>query len=141
MAKKIRPTLLLLTLLIILASACSSAAPQTPIPPTLAPPTAAPTKAVVIPGDAVAGRAVYEQHCQECHSTEQGITVEGPSFYRAGNRLTLAYTQESILEPRGNTVISSETDKKDETTMPDGFGDQLSAKELEDVIAFILSLK
>jgi mono/diheme cytochrome c family protein len=141
MAKMIRPFILLLTLFVIATSACSSAPQATPIPPTQPPPTAAPTKVVVIPGDPAAGKAVYEQHCQECHSIEAGVTVEGPSFHRAGNRLTLAYTKESILEPRGNVIISSETDKQDVTTMPDGFGEKLSDKELEDVIAFILSLK
>jgi mono/diheme cytochrome c family protein len=141
MTKMIKPTLLLLTLLVIITSACSSAPQTTPNPPTLQPPTAAPTKVVVIPGDFVAGKAVYEQYCQECHSTEQGITVEGPSFYSASNRLTLAYTKESIVEPRGNVIKSSETDKEDVTTMPEGFGEKLTEKELEDVIAFILSLK
>jgi cytochrome c2 len=124
MIKKTKWFVLPLLLLVILASACSSASQSspTPVPPTSVPLKLAPTKAVEIPGDVEAGKVVYERDCQQCHSTAEGVNQPGPSFYRAGSHMTLAYTKNSIIEPNANNVISSETDKKEESFMNEGYG-------------------
>jgi len=134
--------LLFLILLALAASACSPAPEPTAVPTqTSAPLQVAPTQTPTIPGDAAAGKVVFEQYCQECHSTEEGVALEGPSMYGAGRRMTLMYAKNSIIDPKGNTIISSETDKAEESSMHEGYGDELTEKELEDVIAFILSFR
>lgn len=88
-----------------------------------------------IEGDPEAGKAVFEEHCQECHSTEEAVTIVGPSLFRAGERLQLQYIVASIENP--HEMKTSDTYELD---MPEDLSQQLSAKELHDVVAYVSSL-
>jgi hypothetical protein len=66
--------------------------------------------------------------------------IEGPSLAGAGERLKYEYVKESILFPTDHIVHVEGMVESGETTMPVDFQEYLTVQELEDVIAFVLSL-
>ena len=115
------------------------------------PPTAAPS------GDAEAGKALFNQPtlangpgCTTCHSLEAGKTIVGPALTRAG-----AVAAEAIQRPgyKGSAVNASEYLRESiiapdayveggfsPGVMPQNYKD-LSAQELDDLVAYLLTLK
>ncbi len=89
------------------------------------------------PGDAAAGRAVFETHCIACHATEDATVVFGPSLAKAGNRLQFDYVQNSVTNPHEYRASAL----SDEADMQDNLGDILTKEELDNVTAYVLSLK
>ena len=102
-------------------------------------------------GDAAAGQQIFEQSmagsltgCAACHSLEPGVDLVGPSLANigaeAGSRVSgtsaEAYMRQSIVEPNAHIV-----EGYGEGIMPAGYGDQLSEGELNDLVAYLLSLK
>ena len=102
-------------------------------------------------GDAAAGQQIFEQSmagsltgCAACHSVEPGVDLVGPSLANigaeAGSRVSgtsaEAYMRQSIVEPNAYIV-----EGYGEGIMPAGYGDQLTEGELNDLVAYLLSLK
>lgn len=111
----------------------------TPPPYTPLPGSALASSVTVEPvtGDAQAGAAVFEEHCSECHSTEEAVTVVGPSLYRAGDRLRFSYVKTSIENPHDYGVWTEEDFGAE---MPTDLTQRLSEEELDNVIAYVISL-
>ena len=88
-----------------------------------------------------AGKAIFEESvvgelpgCASCHTVD-GSELVGPSLQGIGSR-DEAYIRESIVDPE--VVI---VDGFDAGTMLTGYGDQLTAEELDQLVAYLLSLK
>ncbi|MEW6717349.1 MAG: cytochrome c [Chloroflexota bacterium] len=133
----------LLLIAFFLLSACGGEPTAAPYTPAAPPPTIAPKPTVVIPGDAVAGKVVYDRECIQCHSPDSQVQIVGPSLYQAGLRFTLEYVKESIVHPDKPKEYESEAERPplNAPKMPVDVIDKLTEKELEDVIAYVLSLK
>ena len=102
-------------------------------------------------GDVAAGEALYNQSvigslagCMTCHSLEPGVTMVGPSLANigaeAGSRVSGQaadeYLRQAIVEPNAHIVEGF-----GEGLMPVGYGNELSEQQLNDLVAFLLSLK
>jgi len=102
-------------------------------------------------GDVGAGEALFAQSsvgtqagCTTCHSLEPGVTLVGPSVANigaeAGSRVSGVsaedYLRQSILEPNAYVVEGF-----GEGIMPGGYGDELSEQQLNDLVAYLQSLK
>jgi mono/diheme cytochrome c family protein len=73
--------------------------------------------------------------CSTCHSLNEGEVIVGPSLAGIGSR-DEAYIRESILDPNAVLVDGYPAD-----TMPNVWGDELSQGQLDQLVAFLLSLK
>lgn len=90
------------------------------------------------------GKVVFETYCARCHGTSGDTVIVGPSLEgvatRAENRIkemdAEGYIRNSILEPAAYTVEGF-----GEGIMPGSLKDDLSADDLEAVVAFLLTLK
>jgi mono/diheme cytochrome c family protein len=102
-------------------------------------------------GSAQAGEKLFKQAtignqagCVSCHSLEAGVTLVGPSLAgigsQAGERVNglsaQEYLRQSILEP--NASISEGFTAN---VMPLVWSDELSDEEIDNLVAFLLSLK
>ncbi len=104
-------------------------------------------------GDAAAGERLFKQAtigslsgCSVCHSLEHGKTIVGPSLAEVATHadehaqaMSLSveeYLRQSILDPNAFVVEGFAPGN-----MPAGFGDALSEKQLNDLVAFLLTLK
>jgi cytochrome c len=102
-------------------------------------------------GDPEAGKTLFEQAtireapaCSTCHSTEPGKVIVGPSLAgmaaRAGERKTgltpPEYIRESILDPNAYIVEGFS-----EGVMYQDFKEVLKEEEIQDLIAYLLTLK
>jgi sulfur-oxidizing protein SoxX len=102
-------------------------------------------------GDAGAGKELFNQGligtqpgCMTCHSLEPGVTLVGPSLASIGaeagsmvsGQSAEEYLRQSILAP-GEYVVEGFADG----IMPANYGDELSEQQLNDLVAFLLSLK
>jgi mono/diheme cytochrome c family protein len=101
--------------------------------------TAVPTQAAAAPaGDPAAGEQLFATNCSACHGAQDGA---GPALTgmgeRAANRvagMTAAdYIHQSIVDPSAY-VVDGFSD-----IMPKGFANQLSAQEINDLVAYILT--
>lgn len=121
--------LLIVLLCLFVLSACNDLA-------ALAPPTISP--------QAAQGRSLFESYCSRCHETSAEIVVTGPSLAgvasRAGRRISgmdaAAYLRSSIDEPDAYTVEGFP-----EGIMPLDFKEQLSAEEMDALVAYLLTLE
>jgi cytochrome c551/c552 len=102
-------------------------------------------------GDAAAGEALYNQSligtqpgCMTCHSLEPGVTMVGPSLAvigaEAGTRVEGVsaedYLRQSILEP--NAFVA---EGFAQGLMPAALAGELTAQQVDDLVAFLLTLK
>jgi cytochrome c551/c552 len=102
------------------------------------------------PGDVEAGRNLYNQNligtqagCMTCHSLEPGVTMVGPSLAaigaEAGTRVAgmsaEAYLRQSILEPDAHLAEGFAAG-----IMPAALADELSAQQVNDLVAFLEGL-
>jgi cytochrome c551/c552 len=102
-------------------------------------------------GDAQAGEAIFAQTlvgtqpgCVTCHSLEPGVTMVGPSLAgigaAAGSRVSGLsaedYLRQSIQEPDAHVA-----DGFSSGLMPAALADELSAQELSDLVAYLLTLE
>jgi len=101
---------------------------------------------LVRPGDPVKGQQVFTGPggCFACHDTSTGNTIVGPSLKgvasRAGGRepgkSADDYLHESILTPNAYVVNGFSAG-----IMPQSFSKSLSAQQIEDVVAYLETLK
>lgn len=99
-------------------------------------------------GDAAAGEKVYNEvaapTCGSCHSLEPGVNLVGPSLAGIGAEAASRqsgvsaedYLLKSLTQPDA-FVVSGYT----AGLMPGTYGTQLSAEQLDDLVAYLLSLK
>jgi cytochrome c551/c552 len=102
-------------------------------------------------GDASAGEELFSQSligtqpgCMTCHSLEPGVTMVGPSLAtigaEAGSRVAGVsaedYSRQSILEP--DAFVAGGFAKG---LMPAALADELTAQQVNDLVAFLLTLK
>jgi len=128
--------------LLFLVTACGSASSDA------AEPTALPTDPSLASGGASEptgnpenGLVLFKQYCSECHDIAEGQNIEGPSLFEAGTRLDYNNVKESILYPYEHLAYIQGEYEIEESTMPAGFRDLLSTQEIEDLIAYVLSLE
>lgn len=102
-------------------------------------------------GDSAAGEALFAQTlignqpgCITCHSLEPDVTIIGPSVAGigtvAGSRVSGQsaedYLRQSITEPGAHIVEGFSAG-----LMPAGYASELSEQQLNDLTAYVLSLK
>jgi mono/diheme cytochrome c family protein len=74
--------------------------------------------------------------CSTCHSLDAGTVIVGPSMASIGSRSDAAAIRESILDPNAVLVDGFPAD-----TMPRVWGDELSDEQVDQLVAYLLSLK
>lgn len=79
-----------------------------------------------------------EKGCVACHQLDGAGGPVGPPLDRIGSRRTADHIRRSILAPNADTAQGYE---KFAGTMPATFGQQLSAAQLEALVAFLASRK
>lgn len=104
-----------------------------------------------IGGDPARGEQMYYEmalgenvSCRVCHSLEPGVVLVGPSFAGIGTRAATRipgmsardYLRQSILEPDAYKVPGFE-----DRQMLQNFGEILTDEQIDDLIAFLLTLK
>jgi mono/diheme cytochrome c family protein len=99
-------------------------------------------------GAAAEGKTVFNQvaspPCSSCHSIEAGVTLVGPSLAGIGSAAgtiesgTSAeeYLKQSIVDP--NAYI---TPGFGGNIMPASYGTQLTEKQINDLVAYLMTLK
>ena len=130
---KLKPALILVLMIGILLSfslaACSALKP--PATPTPSPLVAQ-------------GRKVFLANCSRCHGTNSDTVIVGPSLAGVATRAATrregfdapAYIRDSILNPGAYTVEGFP-----EGIMPPDISSQLTAEDLDAVIAYLLTLQ
>jgi mono/diheme cytochrome c family protein len=96
--------------------------------------------ALELPGDAKAGQAVFagKGTCIACHKAGSvGASPVGPDLSNIAGSQTPEYIMGKILNPASKGVVSGYP----ANVMPPTFGQQLTAKEYLDLMAFLLTLK
>ena len=90
-----------------------------------------------------AGKALFAESvigaqagCSTCHSLKPDDVVVGPSMAGIGSRGDAAFIRESILNP--NAVLSEGFPAD---TMPNVWGDELSDEQVDQLVAYLLTLK
>lgn len=93
--------------------------------------------------DAAAGERLFAQAvigtqagCITCHSLTPGETIVGPSMAGIASRGDEAYIRESILNPDAQLV-----DGFPAGTMPQVWQDELSAEQVDQLVAYLLTLE
>ena len=89
------------------------------------------------------GQRVFKMQCAACHAVSSDRQVVGPSLQgitnRAGDRVeglsVEEYLRESILNPNAYIVEGFS-----EGQMPQNFGRMLSSEDLDNLIAYLLTL-
>lgn len=125
-------TVALLGILVIIALAGCSPAPDVDIVPT---PTLDP--------QLEAGRKVFVAHCGACHSTSPDTVIVGPSLAGiaryGGDRVdgldARTYIYSSIMQP-SDYVVDGYQD-----LMPKDLAKKLTGEELDSVVAYVLALE
>jgi mono/diheme cytochrome c family protein len=74
--------------------------------------------------------------CITCHSLDEGVVIVGPSMAGVGARLDEAAMRESILDPNAVLVEGFPAD-----TMPPVWADELSDEQVDQLVAYLLTLK
>jgi sulfur-oxidizing protein SoxX len=99
-------------------------------------------------GDAAAGETVFNEvavpACGTCHSLEPDVVLVGPSLAgidsRAGSRVSGQsaedYLHESIVDPNAFVVEGFASG-----LMPQTYGSALSEQQIEDLVAYMMTLK
>jgi nitric oxide reductase subunit C len=100
---------------------------------------------------AAAGEELFKQTvignqagCITCHSLDEGVVIVGPSMAGIGSRAgsTVSglsaeeYLRQSILHPDAHLVEGFPAG-----TMPQVWGDELSNEQIDQLIAFLMTLK
>ena len=73
--------------------------------------------------------------CIPCHSLDAGVVIVGPSMDGIGNRGE-DYLKESILDPDAKLA-----DGFPAGTMPQVWGDELTSEQVDQLVAYLLTLK
>jgi nitric oxide reductase subunit C len=109
---------------------------------------ASPTTSAAGGADVAQGKTVFDQvaspPCSSCHSIEPGVTLVGPSLAGIGTSAATiepgksaeAFLRESIVDP--NAYVP---DGFAANVMPSNYGSQLSKQQIDDLVAYLMSLK
>ena len=118
---------------------------------------APPSAGVALVGDATRGKQIFEQgasgapSCAGCHSLTPGKTTVGPSLakivadaaediaehsYTGKARTVEEFFRESIVDPDAHVVEGFP-----KGVMYAGYGQQLTAQQIEDVVAYLMTLQ
>jgi len=101
-----------------------------------------------VAGDAAAGEKVFNEvaapACNTCHSLEADQVLVGPSLAGIGSvagsreagKSAADYLRESIADPNGYVV-----DGFSANLMPATYGGQLTEQQIEDLVAYMMTLK
>lgn len=103
------------------------------------------------PGDAAAGEAIFNQSligtqtgCMVCHSLEPGVSMVGPSLGTigadAGSRVS-GVSAEDFLRKAITAPDADIAEGFSAGIMPAALADELSAQEIDDLVAFLLTLR
>ncbi|MCB8939784.1 MAG: c-type cytochrome [Ardenticatenaceae bacterium] len=119
-----------LILCLLFLAACGGRAEATPPPPTLSP-------------QAQLGKQVFSRDCGACHSTTPDTIIVGPSLAgvatRAETRVdgldAYTYLLTSVMQPDAYLVEGFDN------LMPASLSKQLTGEELDNVIAYLQTLK
>ena len=104
-------------------------------------------------GDAANGERLFNESiigaasapgCITCHSLEPGVVIVGPSQSDVGTRAETAiegmsaedYLRQSIVEPNAHIADGYTAD-----VMYQNFGEELTNSQINDLVAFMLTLK
>jgi mono/diheme cytochrome c family protein len=85
--------------------------------------------------DPIAGEALFKLECASCHSVLAGVDLAGPSLAGISAQGDQSL-REAIVNP--DAEVTSGYDKG---IMPDSFGKQLTAQQIDDLVAYLLILK
>jgi mono/diheme cytochrome c family protein len=108
--------------------------------PQLASATPGAAPALELPGDVKAGQVVFtgKGACVACHKAGPiGASPVGPDLSNIAGSQTPEYIMGKILDPASKGTVSGFPPN----VMPKTFGQQLTAKEYLDLVAFMLTLK
>ena len=93
--------------------------------------------------ETAAGKEIFERSvigsqtgCSTCHSRTEGEEIVGPSLAGIGSRADSEYIKESILEPDAEIA-----EGYNEGTMPDVWDDELTQQQIDQLVAYLLTLK
>lgn len=121
-----------------------------------------PTAAAAASGDPVAqGQLLFRDAanaCSSCHSIQPGIVMAGPSLadigrtaaeriasatYKGKAKDADAYIHESIIDPSAFLVPGAaySTGRGGMSLMPPGFGERLTAQQIDQLVAYLSSLR
>ncbi len=99
-------------------------------------------------GDAAAGKTVFDEvaapACNTCHSLQPGEDMVGPSLANigteAGDRVSgqsaEEYLRKSVTDPNAHVVEGYNAN-----IMPSTYANQLSEEQIDDLVAYMLTLK
>jgi len=87
------------------------------------------------------GKVLFDTHCIGCHDTAEDGVAPGPSLYLAGTRLEYDYVKESIITPQAHDAYLETELSVVDVDMPSDFAGLLTPQQLEDLVAYILSIK
>lgn len=105
------------------------------------------------------GQAVFrnpEMACAGCHSILPDVAMPGPSLAGMGTRAekevasaeytgkatdAAGYIHESIVDPSAHLVAGANFSAAGMSLMPPGFGDRLTEDQINDLVAYLMSLK
>ena len=120
---------------------------------------AGPPSAPGLEDPAALGEIVFRQTppaCFACHSTVPGVQLAGPSLagvaeraqrlvgspeYTGSAQDVQGYIRESILEPSAHLVPGAIYAAEGRSFMPNTYGQDLSGEEIDQVVAFLMTLK
>lgn len=108
--------------------------------PQVATATGGAAPALELPGDPRAGQAVFagKGACIACHKAGPiGASPVGPDLSNLAGSQTPEYIMAKVLDPASRGVVSGYPPN----VMPRTFGEQLTAREYLDLVAFLLTLK
>ena len=74
--------------------------------------------------------------CSTCHSLADGVVIVGPSMAGIGSRSESDGIRESILDPNATLSEGFPAD-----TMPNVWGSELSEEQVDQLVAYLLTLK
>jgi cytochrome c551/c552 len=99
-------------------------------------------------GNAAQGKTIFNQvaspPCSSCHSIEVGVTLVGPSLSNIGSTASTiesdmsaeAYLKQSIVDPNAYLTPGFSAN-----IMPANYGTQLTEQQINDLVAYLMSLK
>jgi nitric oxide reductase subunit C len=105
------------------------------------------------------GELLYRQTppgCQACHSTAPGVDLAGPSLANIATRAAAlvqdpgytgsaqdaeGYIRESIVLPHAHLVAGPMYSADGRSFMPDNYTDQLTAEQIESLVAYLMTLR
>lgn len=105
------------------------------------------------------GQALFRNNppgCASCHSTVEGVNLAGPSLagiatqaervlaggdYKGKATTAEEFIRESILEPSAYLVPGAMYSAAGRSFMPDNYSDMLTPEQVEQLVAYLLSLR